>query len=300
MRHTGGLTVGCAAFLLFGFARPLVAQTEITVRPNDYTIYSASTDLVAEFSLSVHQPNVQVTGGDSLVIQLVLPAAVGVDLVSTTRLAAGVLLTGPGVPRTGVGAKFPGSLVLLDPSGAEVPPLRTAMPGMAGFFLSTAASDTSWGQAWVDVTLGVPFNTPQVALGGLRATLTLPSWVDPAFVEVTLYIKAQRDRSSPSEPIPTLMVKGAAGIAAQTAAMEVSQYLSDTGVAPDTNAGIVADLSTALTAIVAGDNRTAASELSIVRANLDQLVATGDLSRAEFRELWPRILQLAAGLRKPQ
>jgi hypothetical protein len=97
-----------------------------------------------------------------------------------------------------------------------------------------------------------------VALSGLRAALTLPSFLDPALVELTFYIRAQRNRSSPDEPIPTLMVTGTAGIAVQAAGLEVSQYLSDAGVTSATNAGIVADLSTALTAILAGDNRTAA------------------------------------------
>lgn len=293
-------TVACAVFLSLGLARPVFAQTQVTVRPDDYTIYSASTDLVAEFSLSINQPNVQVSGGDTLTIQLELPHAVGVDLISTTRLLAGVLLTGPGVPRTGLPFKFPASVVMLDPTLAEVPPLSSTIPATAGFFLSSQESETTLVQAWVESRVDAPFNTPQVALGGLRATLTLPSYLDPALVELTLYIKAQRNRSSPGEPIPTLMVKGAAGIAVQAAVMEVSQYLADTGVTSDTNAGIVVDLSTALTAIVAGDNQTAASELRDLRASLDQLVSTGELSRAEFRELWPRILQLAAGMRKPQ
>jgi hypothetical protein len=298
MRH---ITLPMVVFAVLGvLSPPVLAQTQITIAPNDYTIQSASTDAVVEFAVSLSQPNVQVYGGETLVIQLSLPSAVGVDLLSTSRLRGGVLLTGSGVPRSGLGEKVSGGADLLDPTWALLPPLAMKVKAVAPFLFRSIDSDTGLGQVSLEAGFDAPFNAQQVALGGVRATLTLPSNLDPEVVQVTVYIKAQRDRSSPSEPIPTLMVKGATGIAVQTAGVEIGQYLSDTGVPTATGGGIVADLSTALTAIIAGDNQTGAAELNTVRASLDQLISTGELSRAEFRELWPRILQLAAGMRKLQ
>jgi len=278
-------------------ARSADAQTQIVIAPSDYQVVTIVESVV--ITNCVWSPFVPATlnGGEALEFVFRLPQAMGVDLTATSFVMSRTLISSNSNGGTQPSFLVTPTVRYFDSAAGELTVFAAAR-SFGEFYSLFGTNQIAVGS--LNNTLLGPYNAVQATIGEIRMSATVPSFFSATALTARMEFCAYRNRSSATEPVPTLIVKGITGIALQSAVASITADLVGSGVNDAAALAIATDLTDALSGVQTGDNRVAAAELTAVRNVLEQLVSSGELAKAELRELWPKIIQYAAGIRRPQ
>jgi hypothetical protein len=293
-----------ACLLLLSAAVPARAQTNLVFEPPDYTIeryddwdgFSGRTTDAVRIVLPINQ----LSGGESVTVTVNLAQALGIDLANSTCFSSYLSFSHSNLGSSQfLSALF--SIDYLDATGAIVVPFWSGAPsgggGGGGFITKFGTTEFSYGE-FIRADCA-PFTAAHGVISQFRFSFTVPSYYSVTTGMTTAFgFNAFRLRTSGTEVVPPLLVKGADGIAIQVAVSDANAALTASGVSFDNASTVGAQLQLALEATVSGDGRTAALAVRSVFQSLDALVESGEVLPRVIRELRPNILKAIAGVHR--
>jgi hypothetical protein len=290
-------------FVCLAFATgtvPATAQTNLVYEPLDYVIerfdsWNGSSGFTADFvqfTLGVNQ----LSGGESVTVTIKLPQALGIDLANSDCFSTTLSFFKSNVSATPIFSTA-ASVAYFDSSGAMLAPFSAAHNVSGRFGTIFGTTEIATGDVGGDDC--APFTAAHGVISQVQYSVSVPTYYSVTTgLTTTASLRAFRPRTSGTEVVPPLLVKGTDGISIQVAVSDAIAALTASGVSFDHASNVGVQLQFAMEATAGGDNRTAATAVRSVFDALDALVESGEVLPKVVRELRPNILKAIAGIRR--